>query len=210
MKFNKKIPYTIFAVLIGGSLLFGSLAQAEEQSPSVKELKGAFILNFIKFVRFENEPKSFTACVVKDRQVFDFLNKNAPKTIADKTLNVKFSDSDSDSYSCNVVYIANGKQLEARKDTLIITDQSGGGVIELMLQDDKLVFGINSIKAQSANLSFPSQVMSLAVQLSSLSNNEYFFEQFIDNQQSNSSNFAYNTSRNVYGDSDVYRLSRVG
>jgi hypothetical protein len=210
MKFSKKIPYTIFAVLIGGSLLFGSLAQAEEQSPSVKELKGAFILNFIKFVRFKNEPNIYTACIIKDRQVFDFLDKNAPKKIADKTLNLKFSESESDVSLCNVVYIANGKQLEARKDTLIITDQSGGGVIELMLQDDKLVFGINSTKAQSANLSFPSQVMSLAVQLSSLSNNEHFFEQLINNEQSNSSYFADNASRNVYGDSDVYRLSRMG
>ena len=197
-------------VLLPCCSLFTHDAHAEEIGTSINDLKGAFILNFIKFARFEAEPKLFTLCISKSPQLIDFFKKNAPESIQDKKLIVKGSDSDADINTCNVVYVPNGKQVGIKKGVLLITDQDGGGVIELILREDKLVFGINTAKAQSAQLSFPSQVMSLAIQLNTLSNNDFFFKKFVNYKQGHDSNATDHTDRITLSDSNVHWVSRLG
>lgn len=189
-------------------LVSSAVASAQEQ-PSLSELKGAFILNFIKFARFPASSSDLTVCVHQSPQVADFLRKNSPKSIQERTVIIKESTTSTDSSSCNVAYVPMGK-ISISRGLLLITDEGGGGVIELLLRDDKLVFGISSVNATQAAISFPSQVMSLAVQLGSISRFNVNSKALVNYEQSNASDFDNNTRLDAAGNWDVYSLPRLG
>jgi len=203
--YNFWIFQSLFVVTILLSVPFAFC----EDPPSLSDLKGAFILNFIKFARFSDKGSNLTVCVYKNPQVVEFLTKNTPPSIQERPVIIKDLTSPADSNACNVAYVPSGKQAVTR-GLLLITDEGGEGVIELLLRDEKLVFGISSEKASLAAISFPSQVMSLAVQLGSISRYNVSDKEFVYNKQSNARNAYYGPRLDTPRNGDVYSLPRLG
>jgi hypothetical protein len=159
----------IFALLLSIFVInWASLVQAAD----IEELKGAYLINFIKFARFEQKLNEILVCVPGGSQLYDYLKEKLPDSINESKISLKQMNDKDDINSCNILYISRLGGQATNNTALTITDQSGGGVFEFVELDDRLRFTVDLSKATRVKVTFPVQVLNLAVRKDSLSFNE--------------------------------------
>jgi hypothetical protein len=153
------------------------------QSPSEYEVKAAFLFNFAKFVEwpagtFATADGPFRICVLGR----DPFGANLDQIIAGKTLDgrrivVARSADATKARTCQILFIASSEtrripqilqQLNSA-GVLTVGDSKGfaqmGGMINFVLDDDRVRFEINLKAADSAHLKLSARLMAVAKQV---------------------------------------------
>jgi hypothetical protein len=143
------------------------------------EIKAAFLYNFTKFVvwggpatRGVNDP--FVIAVLGDNPFGDALTALEKKTVDGRPIVVQRVHGMESLKSCQLLFIASSEEpglpaiLRAAHSRNILTVgdmerfASRGGIIELILQGDRIAFEINVESAKQAGLTISSKLLSLA------------------------------------------------
>ena len=175
--------FCLFIYLWVLSSPFSIVAFASADPASQHSVKAAFVLNFIKFVEFDNSQvgassNSYKMCAVGESSFSSFLDKLDEQKIRDKTINLTTVSSanafKSDFSECQIIFIQQSERdrfkdiitLASGKNSLIISDipmscQSGSH-IELFVEDNRVRFKMNFEELKREKISFESRVLRLA------------------------------------------------
>jgi hypothetical protein len=162
-------------------LLAGFPVMAQDAAPTEYQIKAAFVYNFAKFVEWPHEafpdPASPIVIGVLGDNVFgDNLQKMVSnKAINNRPLQFKEFRSVAQATNCHILFISTSekskfsKVIEGLKGTSVLTvgesaDFIGaGGMINFVLESNKVRFQINDDAAKKAGLKISSKLLSLAI-----------------------------------------------
>ncbi len=185
-RFNRALRSAV-RVLFRGAFFLGLSAAshtlapwAQAQGPSEYQVKAVFLLNFAKFVEWPNnspgdahDPASL--CIVGDDPFGAILNQTVRgKAVNGHELAVKRFKRGEDARGCQIVFISSSETkrlhgiLESLKGTSVLTvgETEGfaqrGGIINFVLEDNRVHFEVNVEAAERAGLRISSKLLSLA------------------------------------------------
>lgn len=155
--------------------------RAQDERPTEYQIKAAFLFNFAKFVEWPPEAYSGPASpmvigVLGDNVFGGSLEQTIRnKTINDRPLQFKAFHSVTEITNCHVLFISPSEEghfpkiVAALHDASILTvSQSdrfieAGGMINFVIEENRIRFQINNEAAQKAGLKISSKLLSLAV-----------------------------------------------
>jgi hypothetical protein len=174
----------LFAAVLAAVLLACFLvphrALGDVAVPSEYQLKGAFLLNFAKFIEwpaaaFSGDKSVFAICVFGADPFGSALDDIARgKLIDNHELSIRRSSKPAEFRTCQLVFIGDADSksvpalLEGLKGTnaLVVGENEGfaqrGGGIQFVLENGKIRFLINVDTAQRAGLKVSSKLLALA------------------------------------------------
>jgi hypothetical protein len=150
------------------------------QTASEYQVKAAYLYNFAKFVEwpgrdFANPTAPITLCVLNDQAFGSELNRIVKdKTIAGHPVSVVPVQTTEQSRSCHILFINSAQDTQARhiievlRNTSVLTvgETKGfvenGGIINFVLQDERVQFQVNHKAAKQAGLSISSRLLAVA------------------------------------------------
>ena len=170
------------AYRLGLTIILASSLSVELRAQTVNEyqVKAAFLYNFAKFVEWPNGPPSpsmeaLTLCIVGQDPFGDILDQiTKGKTINGRVLVVRRFTRAKDAGSCQMVFIGASERtripaiLEGLKrvDVLTVGETEDfarlGGVINFVLEGDRVHFEVNLDAAARARLRISSKLLNLA------------------------------------------------
>ena len=169
----------LIACLLAAAVLSGLAAgRADAQSASVIDVKAAFLYNFAKFTEWPLDALPvggrLELCVMGDVPIADALERTIKgRTIEGHELAVRVVDG-SETAPCHLLYV-NGAdsvrlahQIERLrgKSVLTVSDGArfaqGGGIVQLRLENERMLFTINVTAADRARLRLSSKLLGLA------------------------------------------------
>jgi hypothetical protein len=179
----RPIPGTVVAsgLVIVLLLLFCLRCGAQQNQPSEYQIKAAFLFNFAKFVQWPAsafpEPASPVVIGVLGRNDFgDALERTLHgKLIDTHPVLLKMFNTVAEVTNCHVLFISTSekgrldKTIAGLKGLNVLTvgemDEflSAGGMINFVLQDNRIRFEINNDAADKAGLKISSKLLSLAI-----------------------------------------------
>jgi hypothetical protein len=159
-------------------LLHPQLARA--QAVSEYQVKAAFLYNFAKFVDWPAGALNATdqiisLCVFDDEpRLQELLSFLEGKSVGTRTLHVRLLSQVQAAQGCNVLFLSHDESLRQAAVLKSLRGQpvltvgetdnflSGGGMIRLRLDEDKIRFDINAGAADSSHLKISSRLLMLA------------------------------------------------
>ena len=182
LSLRRNLKILLGAILILGAIIGLSLnSLAQDQQPSEYEVKAAFLFNFAKFIDWPPEVFADTnspiVVGVLGKNVF---GNNLEKTIRDRKVNnrgFQFRNytSITEATNCQILFVSPSEKADFPKivgalrdaSVLTVSETDGfiqaGGMINFMIQDDKIRFQINDEAAKKGRLNISSKLLSLAV-----------------------------------------------
>lgn len=175
--------HAALAITVALFLVFatGFRCCAQASPPTEYQIKAAFIYNFARFTDWPDH----AFADANSPMVIGVLGKNVfgdnlaqiinGKVIKGHPLLFKEFDSPDEATNCQVLFISSSEQNHLSKiigrlqDASILTVSetddfiSNGGMINLVIMDDKIRFQINNDAAKKAGLTISSKLLSLAV-----------------------------------------------
>jgi hypothetical protein len=166
-------------LLVGIVLVFVGVA-VQAQSASEYQVKAAFLFNFTKFVEwpadaFSSANAPLQICVLgQDPFDNDFEPLIAGKTVNGHKIELSHPDGISQAKACHVLFVALTKKREIEqvlqnlKDARVLTvgDTAGfvqmGGMINFVLDDNRVRFEINLKAAELAHLKLSARLLTVA------------------------------------------------
>lgn len=173
-----RVWLSTLGVVILLSFSWQSLSHA--QTMSEYQVKAAYLYNFAKFVEwpggaFSSPTAPLQFCVLNDRAFGSELNQLVKgKTIAGRPVNVVSVQNAEESRRCHILFINSSHAgqvrhvLEVLRETSVLTvgEMQGfveaGGIINFVLQDDRVQFQVNHKAAIHAGLQISSRLLSVA------------------------------------------------
>ena len=180
----KKVGLLIGITCLLSAMALGSHAEALDSSDSSEYLiKAGFIYNFAKLVEWPTasfaQPDSPIVIGILGEDPF---GATLDRIVADKKINgrgfavkrVKWSRDFKDLRDCNILFVSSSEKehiesvIDAMKGLPILTigDAPGfakrGGIINFMLEDNKVRFEVNVEAAKHADLTISSRLLTLA------------------------------------------------
>jgi hypothetical protein len=173
---NAKV--TIFAVLLVAS---GTAAAAQTPAATEYEVKAAFLYNFAKFVEWPPEALAApSAPMVIGVLGTDPFGHTLDRIVADKQIGghplvIKRLKDASEAEGCQIVFVGTADraalkrlvQSNARHAVLTVGEIEGftqeGGIIQFVIQENKVRFQINAAAADKAGLKISAQLLKLAL-----------------------------------------------
>ena len=154
-------------------------AQAQPSLDREQQIKAAFLYNFVKFVDWPIEvlpetSDTISICVLGDDPFYETLETIKGKTVKGRRLAVRRVGAVKDLESCHVAFIGAAEekrlpQLMQRlqgSSVLTVGDMEGftqsGGIINFVVEKNKVRFEINVNRAERARLKLSSQLLGLA------------------------------------------------
>lgn len=170
------------AIWLALALLWAACGLAQEPAaPTEYQIKAAFLFNFAKFVEWPPDAFATPASPL----VIGILGANPfgtdlERTVKGKAINshpfeVKTISAPADGTNCQIVFICTSEKkrlpeiIAALKDASVLTvgEMDGftenGGMINFVIQGNKVRFEINDTAAKTARLKISSKLTSLAV-----------------------------------------------
>jgi hypothetical protein len=153
---------------------------AAAQSASEYQVKAAFLFNFAKFVEWPAEAFStpdapLQVCVLgQDPFGGDFEQMIEDKTVSGHRLEIAHPEGVPQARACQVLFIASSEKQKAREilrglagvSVLTVGDTSGfakmGGVINFVLDENRVRFEINVKAAERAHLKLSARLLTVA------------------------------------------------
>lgn len=165
------------SALFLGCLLLTGACMAEEVSEY--ELKAAYLYNFALFTtwpadRLADSGAPMTFCVLGQTPLAGALTDLQARKIRGRNIVVKQIAAAEDGRTCHVLFLGAGehekspKMMEAVRDsgTLTVSDSfdplSSDAVINMMIENGRLVFDVNLPGARRARLTLSSKLLKLA------------------------------------------------
>jgi hypothetical protein len=177
-KFHRFFILWLLALGLSG---FGVSSLAQDSAPSEYQVKAAFLYNFAKFIEWPPQafatPSSPIIIGILGENVFgDNLEKTvAGKVVNNRSLQVKRIDTTSAATNCQILFISASEKDRFPKilqdlqgsGVLTVSDtdhfMESGGMINFVLESNKIHFQINDEAAKKAGLKISSKLLSLAV-----------------------------------------------
>jgi hypothetical protein len=171
------VPLTMVVLGLGWTMTFVAVAAEPHDVPIEIQVKAAFIYNFAKFVEWPGNAgvSAITFCVFGDELLAGALERTVTgKTIEGHILVVNRNPDPSNAAHCDVAFIGgNGTkgtddllQAVARAGVLTVGDgerfAQGGGMIQLIRQDNKLRFAVNVDSVGRYGVRVSSKLLQLA------------------------------------------------
>jgi len=178
---RRVLPFLVLLVAGLGLSAPVSRPAAQEPAPPLEyQVKAAFLFNFAKFIEwppgtFHGPEEPFLVCVVGDEgfaRAFDLVVSG--KSVEGRVLRVRRLRTEEDPAACRILYLgaaglprAAAVLKSARTgSTLTVGDAPGfirqGGIINFVMQDNRVHFDINPDAAQRAGLRISSKLLQLA------------------------------------------------
>lgn len=172
------------ALLFGLILVLGFKCLAQDSPPSEYQLKAAFLFNFAKFVEWPSKtfagPTSPIVIGVLGENVFhgDLEQAIRGKVINNHPLQFKEFHSVTEATNCQILFISPSEKsrlpkiLESLHGASVLTVSEterfteAGGMINFVIEANKVRFQINNEAAKKAGLTISSKLLSLAVHTS--------------------------------------------
>lgn len=172
-----------FPLLVLASLLLFFFADSDaQQRPSEFQVKAAYLYNFGKFVRWQNDRtgglNSFDICVLGKDPFGTVLDATvAGETVDGKSIKASRVSSAQDAAHCKVLFVASSEEgrlsaifsVTQRLNILTVSDlphfAERGGMIGLVRQQDRIRFEVNRTAAEKANLVLSSELLKLATRV---------------------------------------------
>ncbi len=164
------------------SLLDASSSFAQGPHPTEPQVKAAYLYNFGKFVRWEAEPTTNTnereICVFGKDPFGAVLDSTvAGESIDGRKIVVRRPANIQDTAQCNILFISSSEEnrmdsiLSAarRSGMLTVSDiphfAERGGIIEFVMQQDKIRFEVNRRAAERSHLALSSELLKVAIKV---------------------------------------------
>ena len=179
------VPRRMFGTALGLAFLFwlltGPWCRAQDHQPSEYQIKAAFLYNFAKFVEWPPDVSPETSSpiiigVLGNNDFGDALEQTLHnKTINNRPVLLKVFRTVAEVTNCHVLFISTSekshlaKTLAALPATNLLTvgemDEfiSTGGMINFVIEDNKIHFEINNDAAVKAGLKISSKLLSLSI-----------------------------------------------
>lgn len=161
------------------SLVAISTLYAEQPKPTAYQVQAAYLYNFGKFVQWPAATRAsagpFNVCVFGDDPFGPILNATvAGGTVNGKTVAAKRIVSAPDAVDCQILFISPSEDrrldqiLEALNSAAVLTVSDmprfaeRGGMIQFILDENRVRFQVNLAAARNAGLILSSQLLKLA------------------------------------------------
>ena len=153
---------------------------ANAQAVSEYQVKAAYLYNFAKFVewpaqKFTNSAAPFQLCVLDDASFIAELNRLVQgRSIAGRAVKVIAVQSADEAGNCHVLFVSSSRADQVRHSLEVLSHRSvltvgetknfcdQGGIINFVLQDDRVQFEVNHKAANAAGLQISSRLLSVA------------------------------------------------
>jgi YfiR/HmsC-like len=164
------------------ALIFCAAVPAQQSKPSEYSVKAVYLFNFGKFVQWPAAPGStvpgntFSICVLGDDPFGDSLaNVVKGENINGLPLSTAHIDRVDDAANCRILFISASEEghvvriLDAlqSRPLLTVSDMAGfcdrGGMIQFVINDEKVRFEVNVAAADKAKLALSSQLLKVAI-----------------------------------------------
>ena len=173
------LPRTRWLPLLSLAIVLAMRATNAESLPSEYQIKAAFVVNFARYVEWPQESlregAPVTFCVLAYDEIYSSLqNLTRGKAVNGHPIALSKVSGADQLRNCHVLVVGKqelGRQLRVRtclanSSTLTISDSNEfervGGVIGLVLDNNKLGFEIDLDTAARSNLKLSSQLLKLA------------------------------------------------
>ena len=183
-----RLPVYLAAVLVLLSCSAWKLA-AQNPKPTEYEVEAAYLFNFGKFVSWPQQEATsrgpFTICVLGDDPFGTVLDRTtAGEAIGDKKVIDRRISRPQDAVGCSILYIGDseaeqlGRVLAAVKDApaLTVSNVPGflerGGMIQFVLENGRVRFGVNLSPTQQHGLILSSELLKVAVKVTRIAGQE--------------------------------------
>lgn len=169
------------AIIVTLAFLHLTVLQAQKLKVSEYQVKAVYLYNFGRFVQWPPNATaargdSFCICVLGEDPFGPSLDSTlAGETVDGKRLAVKRISTPRDAGECRILYISS-KEESHLKEILTALDESSiltvsdipafsrrGGMIQFVLEGDKVRFEINLAKAETAKLTLSSELLKVAI-----------------------------------------------
>jgi hypothetical protein len=155
--------------------------QGQHAKPTEYEVKAAYLYNFSRFVEWPAQPlqaqtDSFAICVLGDNPFGPALQATvAQETISGKSVVAKQVPAPEDAMSCRVLFISSSEDKRLKEiltslgkaSVLTVSDLPNfaqrGGMVQFVLEGNKVRFEVNSATAERAGLTLSSELLKVAL-----------------------------------------------
>lgn len=161
-------------------LLFPFSMDAQVSRPTEYQVKAAYLFNFGKFVKWPpSAPQdNFAICVLGSDPFHGVLDSTVSgERIDSKQVVVRRINSPTDASGCRIVFVSESEQnrmgsilpILNRSPVLTVSDASGfverQGMIQFVMDGDRVRFKVNLSAAESAGLSMSSELLKVATEV---------------------------------------------
>lgn len=166
--------------VLGCSLFAGEIQFAQQPKPNEYQVKATYLYNFGRFVKWpETVPAgkgdSFSVCVIGQDPFGPILDSTlAGEALDGKPVVLRRLSKPPDAGECRILFISTTEEKHL-KEILTALDESGvltvsdmpsftkrGGMIQFILEGDRVRFEINLASAESARLVLSSELLKVA------------------------------------------------
>jgi len=167
-------------VVLGCSFFAGTIQFAQQPKPNEYQVKATYLYNFGRFVKWpETVPAgkgdSFSVCVIGQDPFGSILDSTlAGEALDGKPVVLRRLSKPQDAGECRILFISTTEEKHL-KEILIALDESGvltvsdmpsftkrGGMIQFILEGDRVRFEINLASAENAKLVLSSELLKVA------------------------------------------------
>ncbi len=167
-------------ITIAATALILAKATAEPLKFSEYQIKAGFIFNFTRFVKwpaesYQEDPAFFNLCILGKDPFNAYFDSVEGKTVKGRDLVVKRIKNINKAFGCQILFISGSEKdrmpfilgsLEGR-NILTVGDTPGfiqqGGVINLVMKGERVLFETNSHSARRAGLYLSSELLKLSI-----------------------------------------------
>jgi|SRR5579872_3965830 len=161
-------------------LLYVPVLQAQQPKVSEYQVEATYLYNFGRFVKWPSsatvaKADAFSICVLGQDPFGPTLDSTlAGETLEGKSLKVKRISTPRDAGECRILFISSTEENHL-KEILAALDESGiltvsdmpafsrrGGMIQFVLEGDRVRFEINLASAENARLTLSSELLKVA------------------------------------------------
>jgi hypothetical protein len=174
----RRLARVLAAALLAAGVQAGSPVDVQSQTVHEYEIKAAFLYNFVKFVEWPNEvlpeTSDITVCVLGGEPSVEPLESINGKTVRGRRLSVRRIRAITNVESCHVLFISSSEEgrlpqvMQNLHGSSVLTVGemerfiASGGIINFVVERNKVRFEINPTSAERARLKLSSQLLSLA------------------------------------------------
>jgi len=166
--------------LSASALFFSVCSQAQPQQVNAYQVQAAYLYNFGKFVTWPDgspasQSETFTICVLDGDPFGDTLHSTlVGESVGGKPVVVKRIPKAEDAGACHILFIGSAQGRDLGKiliavdhiSVLTVSDMPGfskrGGMIQFVLEGNRIRFEINLESAQKSHLVFASELLKVA------------------------------------------------
>lgn len=178
-RFRSGVLLPAMAVMIW-TLPFSAILAGQPPKPSEYQVKAAYIYNFGKFVRWQasavaNQGDSFTICVLGDDPFGSVLQSTlAGESIGGIPVTIMRVPRPQDATGCRILFLNAAEDIHLRNilaalgkaSVLTVSDMPDfskrGGMIQFVMEGDRVRFEINRASAENARLILDSELLKVA------------------------------------------------